>query len=367
MIDATIRGSLILLAAFAALQVMRHRSAAERELVLRCAVLAMLVLSAIAATTHASLLWMAGVAVMGIRLLLSIRAVHGLPAREVRRIGRVRIRVGDVPTPMTWGVLRPVIVLPESAQGEKAILRHELAHVRRGDALVLVLAEITKALQWFNPLVWLAVRRLRAESERACDDAVVASGIAPAELADQLLRAGVGRRVLALLDPRVRRTSPSPVAIGTVVAVACASLAVAVPRAADRYADAYGITPELARTIIDAAHAEDVDVDLAFGLVKAESNFRVDAVSPRGAIGLTQILPSTARKLDPRVTREQLFARDTNLRIGFRYLRSQIHDFGRRDAALVAYNLGARRVSELRASGRPIPMHYANLVLGSIQ
>jgi soluble lytic murein transglycosylase-like protein len=362
MIDATLRGSLILLAAFAALGLMRHRSAAERELVLRCAILAMLVLSAVAATTQASLLWLAGIAVMAVRLATSVRAVYSIRSREVR-IGRVSIRVADVPTAMTWGVLRPVIVLPEL---DRTILRHELAHVRRGDALVLVFAEITKALQWFNPLVWLAVKRLRAESERACDDAVVASGIAPAEVADRLVRAGVGRRVLALLDPRVNRATPSPFAIAAVVAIACMSVVVAVPRTADRYADAYDIPPQLARTIIDAARAEGVDVDLAFGLVKAESNFRVDAVSAGGAIGLTQILPSTARMLDPAVTRDDLFASCTNLRLGFRHLRAQMNAFDR-DAALVAYNLGTRRVRELRASGRPLPMQYANLVLGSIQ
>lgn len=367
MIDAGVRGSLILLAAFTALRFLRHRSAAERELVLRCAILAMLVLSAIAATVNASLLWLAGVAVMSLRLALSVRAVRSIASREVRRIGRVIIRVGDTPTPMTWGVLRPVILLPESALREKAILQHELAHVRRGDALVLVLAELTKVLQWFNPLVWLAVKRLRAESERACDDAVVASGIAPADLADRLVRAGVGRRVLALLDPCVRRTTPSPVAIATVVAVACASVVVTVPRTADRYADAYGIPPKLARAIIDAAAAEDVDVDLAFGLVKAESNFRGDAVSRGGAIGLTQILPSTARRLDPTVTREDLFAYCTNLRLGFRHLRGEMDRFGGREAALVAYNLGARRVRELRASGKPLPLQYAKLVLGSIR
>jgi soluble lytic murein transglycosylase-like protein len=402
-IDATLRGSLILLAAFAALRFMRHRSAAERELVLRCAILAMLVLSAIAATAETSLLWLAGVAVMVVRLALSARAVYGIRSREVRRVGRVSIRVGDVPTPMTWGVLRPVIILPEpaerrlpagryaafqaavpretragrmpaerpagsrrSAAYDKAVLRHELAHVRRGDALVLALAEVTKALQWFNPLVWLAVKRLRAESERACDDAVVASGIAPAEVADRLVRAGVGRRVLALLDPRVRRGVPSPIAVGAAVALACVSVAVAMPRMADRYAGKYGIPTQLARTIIDAAQAEGVDVDLAFGLVKAESNFRADAVSAAGAIGLTQILPSTARKLDPTVTRDDLFASCTNLRLGLRYLRAQMDAYDR-DTALVAYNLGTRRVRELRASGKPLPMQYARLVLGSIQ
>jgi soluble lytic murein transglycosylase-like protein len=196
---------------------------------------------------------------------------------------------------------------------------------------------------------------------------VIASGMTPADVADRLVRAGVGRRVLALLDPRVCRTAPSPVAIAAVVAIACASVVIAVPRMADRYADAYDISPKLARAIIDAAEAESVDVDLAFGLVKAESNFRADAVSRGGAIGLTQILPSTARRLDPEVTRDDLFAQCTNLRLGFRHLRLQLNRFGGRDAALVAYNLGPRRVAELRASGRPLPMQYANLVLGSIQ
>lgn len=367
MIDATLRGSLILLAAFTALRFMRHRSAAERELVLRCAILAMLVLSAVAATMHASLLWITGAYVMLVRLVMSVRAVLQLESREVRRVGRVSIRVGNVPTPMTWGVLRPVIVLPESARDNQAVVRHELAHVRRGDAVTLALAELTKVLQWFNPLVWLAVKRLRAESERACDDAVVASGLAPADVAERLVAAGVGRRVLALLDPRVRRTAPSPYAIGTVVAIACLSVVLAVPRAPERYAAAYDIEPKLAAAIIDAAHAEDVDVDLAFGLVKAESNFRANAVSDGGAIGLTQILPSTARLLDPAITREELFVHCTNLRLGFRHLRAQMNRFGRREDALVAYNLGSRRVRELRASGRPLPMQYANLVLGSIQ
>ena len=367
MIDATLRGSLILVAALVALRFMRRRSAAERELVLRCAILAMLVLSAVAATMHASLLWITGAYVMLVRLVLSVRAVLQLESREVRRIGRVSIRVGDVPTPMTWGLVRPVVLLPESARRNEAIVRHELAHVRRGDATMLALAELTKVLQWFNPLVWLAVKRLRAESERACDDAVVASGLAPADVAERLVAAGVGRRVLALLDPRVRRTAPSPFAISTVVAIACVSVVVAVPRAPERDAALYDIEPRLAAAILDAARAEEVDADLAFALVKTESNFRANAVSPGGAIGLTQILPSTARQLDPAVSRDDLFAHCTNLRLGFRQLRREMNRFGHRDTALVAYNLGARRVAALRASHRPLPMQYAHRVLGSIE
>jgi hypothetical protein len=401
-IDTSLRGSVILLLALAALRLMRKRSAAEREMVLRCAIIAVLILPLAAPFTPAwhigvagaatggssapFVVWLGGVIVMLVRLLTSAISVarQSRGAREVQRIGRVRVRAGNVSTPMTWGLLRPVILLPESARSATAILHHELAHVRRHDALMLVLGELAKALHWFNPLVYVAVLRMRAESERACDDAVVASGIAAEDVATQLVdvaraapapalaataTTALEQRVRALLDPRVRRTRPAFAAVaGVVAAMFVAVIAVAAPRLADpsEYAARYGISPQLAASIIDAAAAESVDVDLAFGLVRAESNFRANAVSSGGAIGLTQILPSTARKLDPQVTREQLFAHPTNLRLGFRLLRSQLDRFGIVEA-LLAYNLGPRRVLELRASGAPLPMDYPNLVLSSIR
>jgi len=86
-----------------------------------------------------------------------------------------------VATPATWGLLSPVIVLPEGAETwpaeqRRMVLAHELAHVRRGDWPAYVLGRVATALYWPNPLVWLAVRRLRIEAEYACDDFVLREG-----------------------------------------------------------------------------------------------------------------------------------------------------------------------------------------------
>jgi TonB family protein len=67
------------------------------------------------------------------------------------------------------------------------VLAHELAHIVRHDWLLQVSAELARAFYWFHPLVWMAVERLRQESECACDDAVLNSGVPPAEYANQLL------------------------------------------------------------------------------------------------------------------------------------------------------------------------------------
>ena len=82
----------------------------------------------------------------------------------------------------TWGLRRSKILLPADAQSWpidriRIVLGHELAHVRRRDWIVQTAAELLCATYWFNPLVWLAARRIRLESERACDDAVLALGV----------------------------------------------------------------------------------------------------------------------------------------------------------------------------------------------
>ena len=94
--------------------------------------------------------------------------------------------------PLTWGIFRPVIVLPSgSAQWpedrRRVVLSHELAHIARHDWFLQICAELARAIYWFHPLVWLAAARLRQESERASDDAVLRSGIAPSNYASQLL------------------------------------------------------------------------------------------------------------------------------------------------------------------------------------
>lgn len=108
-------------------------------------------------------------------------------------IAHVAILVGpDTATPATWGVRRPRIVIPPGALAWDAariamVLRHELAHVRRGDWATQLAADVLRAVFWFNPLAWLASARVRRESEHACDDVVLASGVFATDYAAQLV------------------------------------------------------------------------------------------------------------------------------------------------------------------------------------
>lgn len=98
----------------------------------------------------------------------------------------------DAEVPLTAGVFRPVLVLPEAASTwggdlRRVVLLHELAHVRRRDTLARIAAETVAALYWFHPLAHAAVASLRREGERAADDLVLASGTRPSEYASHLV------------------------------------------------------------------------------------------------------------------------------------------------------------------------------------
>ena len=134
----------------------------------------------------------------------------------------------SVPGPMTFGITRPVIVLPldarewTDAELRRALL-HELEHIQRGDWIMQIVARVVAALYWFHPLVWMAWRRLCLEAERSCDDAVVISE-ERTDYAEQLVtlaqrmsatpvqpllgmanRSDLSTRVTAVLDDRLRR------------------------------------------------------------------------------------------------------------------------------------------------------------------
>lgn len=130
------------------------------------------------------------------------------------------------------------------------------------------------------------------------------------------------------------------------------------------FAAEFDIPVPLATDIHRAALEERIAPRVAFGLVQAESSFRTRAVSPVGAVGLTQLLPSTARWLVPGTTRSDLMKPETNLRVGFQYLRYLMDKYeGDEKLALTAYNRGPGTVSKLLARGQDPDNGYAEKVL----
>jgi hypothetical protein len=179
----------------------------------------------------------------------------------VRRLGRefgirreLRVRLDRHETvPVTWGVLRPVILLPRSfgdwpRARRRVVLLHELAHVRRLDALSRGFVEALRAVLWFNPLIWIVRREMLEASEQACDDAVLVAGVRPSSYVAHLVgvarvaiqrppavslpmirRGRLERRARAILDPHLPRSGSGP---WTAAAAALTALAVALPLAA---------------------------------------------------------------------------------------------------------------------------------------
>ena len=122
-----------------------------------------------------------------------------------------------------------------------------------------------------------------------------------------------------------------------------------------QYSIKYGVTAGMATNVFDASLREGIDPELAFRLVRGESEFNEHAISKVGAIGLTQLMPGTARLWEKGITREQLFDGKTNLRVGFRYLRNLLDQYhGNVRLALLAYNRGEDAVwRDVRAGINP--------------
>ncbi|MBL8618269.1 MAG: M56 family metallopeptidase [Deltaproteobacteria bacterium] len=174
-------------------------------------------------------LWLAGAAFSALPLLRGLAALVRL-----QRTARPDPLVPDLrhspalTSPVTWGLWRPIILLPTSAAAwpaaqRAAALAHEQAHVDRRDWAVHIAAWSISALFWFNPLVWFARRTLAQEAEQAADDAALAKGARPSDYARLLLSlhdAGpaatgpaaalgastspLGQRLRAVLEPRPR-------------------------------------------------------------------------------------------------------------------------------------------------------------------
>ena len=151
-------------------------------------------------------LWLLGRLVLGAVLLRRVvRKAEALDKTEWRHplleaadrlaLERLpRLVMSDrLPMPFACGVLQPAIVLPTGAtewddRRRRAVLFHELAHLSRYDLIGNALGQLACAVYWFHPLVWVAARKLRVESERAADDLVLGVGTRASEYADHLLQ-----------------------------------------------------------------------------------------------------------------------------------------------------------------------------------
>lgn len=220
------------------------------------------------------LLWFAGAAALLTRFAINLRELYRLRKASdavtdtrllanVARFGRhVRVRRNDaISAPVTWGIVRPVILVPAGfeelpADSRDAVIGHELAHVQAHDFPMRVLAEIARALIWFQPLMWIVWRRLREEQELACDNCVLAAGGKPSAYAklllnwdarrgmDSLIAVGIAhqsclkRRLYALLDPDLRRDT---VASAGVAGALFLALAAALPLAAISFTEAISV------------------------------------------------------------------------------------------------------------------------------
>ena len=177
-------------------------------------------------------LWLIGAIALGLRFVAGVVATRRLAARTSSADDHLRealqqaaaraglrtapqLVVTDAVTmPCAFGVRQPVVVLPESARGWTrdrldVVLLHEATHVRRGDYVTHLVAEFARIIHWYNPLVWLASRSLRAEAERATDEGVISAGATASDYAGHLLdivRGAGARRIPAPLLPLAARS-----------------------------------------------------------------------------------------------------------------------------------------------------------------
>ena len=223
-------------------------------------------------------IWALGAAVVLLRLAMGTMIVARLARRGARvddggwlslaqrlantlRIQRplILLRGDRLGVPVTWGIVYPIVLLPEDAdewseERRRYVLVHEMAHVKRLDALTQLLGQVALALFWFDPLVWIANRRLQLEREHACDDYVLRHGTQPSTYAADLLsmvqslgtpahrsaqpafaalamarRSEFEGRMLSILDPVLDR---HPLDQGRTLMSAFATLLLVVPLAA---------------------------------------------------------------------------------------------------------------------------------------
>ena len=241
-------------------------------------------------STIAMLCWLTGLLLLTSRLSFGVFSVirirrrasqdvdDGLMhlAQEIKRQLGIRQTVTllmshEVMMPMACGLLQPAILLPLTAQFWsraccEAVLRHELAHIKRYDCQSQTLAQALCALYWFHPLVWWAARQMRIERELACDDQVLGSGTRASDYAHHLLeivnrfnkRAALASagfacsqlevRVRLILDPDINRRHLNRASVSLIsLLMGCFLMILAAiePRRAVAFTSNFAVIPEV--------------------------------------------------------------------------------------------------------------------------
>jgi TonB family protein len=261
-------------------------------------------------------------------------------ASQRKQLGIVRpvqilLSADPASMPLTWGFVRPRILLPAGAtqwspERRRTVLSHELAHIARHDWLAQIFAELTRAIYWFHPLMWFAAAKLRSESERACDDSVLNGGVDPSHYANQLLElartlknahrgwstalaiarpTNLERRFIAMLNPKLNREGISR---KTRLLARIAALCLLLPLAALRL-PGQNLSGKFTGTIFDISDATVPNATIVMTNHKAntvdmttsdaEGNFVFKAL-PAGEYEMKVLKPGFATYLAPQVVLE---------------------------------------------------------------
>jgi len=238
-------------------------------------------------------------------------------ARAQRRMGfkngTALLWSDELGSPVSWGLMRPVILLNNAAvaapEQAEAIIAHELAHVVHFDWAKLILARVATATFWFNPLAWVLAREAHQLREESADDAVLAANIAGPDYAELLIgvarhqcrgallgahgvapsKSSLGRRVRRVLDQSPAR---GPSGRSWVAGFATGMLSMAVPLAAVTFVPGHSAfatiqTPQSEKRPVAGALTDDAATKGGATRLAITSPAPTDVTATSGSVPVT--------------------------------------------------------------------------------